>query len=275
MRNLLSVAFAAAIILFALSEPATAGGSCTQRQIGVTEIRNAFNIAARTRDYLEQSGAKLAIVSRVGSDISEQGLRYTHAGFVLRDHPKGRWLFVHLLNECGADSSNIYDEGLINFYLDDLFAFEGVIHIPHPELQDRLTVILSGPRAVQLHHSAYSMIAKPTATKYQNSNQWVLETLAMAQAPEGVVNTRAQAQQFYASHGYRADTVRVSDFQRFGAGLTRANVRFDDHTAEEASNRRYEVVTVRSVANYLETNKLVSAKAVITLDKPPQVPTRY
>lgn len=254
---------------------AQAGSGCTQRTIQVSEIRNAFNMATRTRDYLEQSGAKLALVARAGADLSEHGLRYTHMGAVLRDHPAGRWMFVHLLNECGADTSGIYDEGLVNFYLDDLFAFDGVVLIPTPELQDRLTAILSGPRATQLHHPVYSMIARPTATKYQNSNQWLLETIAMAQAPEGQIHTREQAQAYYASRGYRADTVRISDFQRLGAGFTRANVRFDDHSSEEAGNRRYEVASVRSLARYLETTNAIIAKAVITLDAPPAVPLKY
>lgn len=267
---------AAAALLWAVASlPVQAGSGCTQRTIQVTEIRNAFNMAARTREYLDQSGAKLALVARAGADLSEHGLRYTHMGAVLRDHPTGRWMFVHLLNECGADSSGIYDEGLVNFYLDDLFAFDGVVLIPTPELQDRLSAILASPRATQLHHPVYSMIARPTSTKYQNSNQWLLETIAMAQAPEGSVLTREQAQKYYVANGYRADTVRISDFQRLGAGLTRANVRFDDHTSEEAGNRRYEVASVRSLANYLEATKAIIAKVVITLDNPPRPPLKY
>ncbi len=269
------IVFAAALLWTGLQFPAQAGGGCSQRAIQPTEIRNAFNMAAKTRDYLEQSGAKLALVARAGADLSEHGLRYTHMGAVLRDHPAGRWMFVHLLNECGADTSGIYDEGLVNFYLDDLFAFDGVILIPTLELQDRLTAILAGPRATQLHHPVYSMIARPTATKYQNSNQWLLETIAMAQAPEGSINTREQAQQYYVSRGYKADTVRIGDFQRLGAGFTRANVRFDDHTSEEAGNRRYEVASVRSVARYLETTQSIMARAVITLDGPPREPLKY
>jgi hypothetical protein len=274
MQILKTITLAAAILAGAATS-ALAGASCEQREIKAPELRSAINMAERTYKYLEQSGASLAIIARVGSDLSEHGLRYTHAGAVLRDHPAGKWMFVHLLNECGADTSGIYDEGLVNFYLDDLFAFEGVVLIPTPELQQRLTTILAGPRATQLHNPVYSMIARPTSTKYQNSNQWLLETIAMAQAPEGAIHTREQAQQYYASRGYVADTVRIGDFQRLGAGFTRANVRFDDHTAEESANRRYEVVSVRSLARYLETSGAVATKAVITLDKAPGAPLKY
>lgn len=268
-------ALAAAIFWTASLLPAQAGTGCTQRTIQPEEIRNAFNMAVRTRDYLERSGASLALVARAGADLSEHGLRYSHMGAVLRDHPSGRWTFVHLLNECGADTSGIYDEGLVNFYLDDLHAFEGLILIPTQELQDRLSAILASPRALQLHHPGYSMIARPTSTKYQNSNQWLLETIAMAQAPDGQVTTREQAQNYYVSRGYRADTVQIGDLQRLGAGITRANVRFDDHTTDEAANRRYEVVSVRSVGRYLDDARVIIDRAVITLDAPPRSPLKY
>lgn len=271
----LPVATLSATLLFASFAPAYAGSACEQRAIQATELRSAVNMAERTYRYLEDSGAKLAIVARAGADLSEHGLRYTHAGAVLRDHPAGKWTFVHLLNECGADTSGIYDEGMVNFYLDDLFAFEGVVLIPTPALQERLATILSGPRATQLHYPRYSMIARPTSTKYQNSNQWLLESIAMAQAGEGAIHTREQAQKYYTANGYVPDTVRISDFQRLGAGFTRANVRFDDHTSEEAGNRRYEVVSVRSLARYMETTGAVVSKAVITLDKPPTAPLKY
>ncbi|WP_341704836.1 DUF2145 domain-containing protein [Ferrovibrio sp.] len=271
----LAIPAAAALLTITAAGTAEAGSGCTQRAIEPTELRQAFNMAARTRDYLEQSGAEVALVARVGADLSEHGLRYTHMGAVLRNHPAGRWMFVHLLNECGADTSGIYDEGLVNFYLDDLFAFEGVVLIPKPELQHRLTAILSGPRATQLHHPVYSMIARPTATKYQNSNQWLLETIAMAQAPEGAVHTRAQAQQYFAAHGYRADTVRIGDFQRLGAAFTRANVRFDDHSSDESGNRRYEVASVRSVARYLETTGSLTTAVVLGPEGPPKPAVKY
>jgi len=100
-------------VVFAMEAgPTVAGSSCEERTIGPEEIQKAMQMALKTRQALEASGASAAVVARVGSDISEHGLRYTHAGAVLRDHPKGKWIFVHLLNDCGSDRSGIYDEGL-------------------------------------------------------------------------------------------------------------------------------------------------------------------
>lgn len=269
----------AALLWLGVTFPAAAGGACVEKPPTPEEVRNAFNMAVRLHDYVEKSGAKLALVARTGADLSEHGLRYSHMGALLRDHMAGRWLFVHLLNHCGRETSAIFDEGLANFFLDQPFLYEAAILIPTPELQDRLLPILAGPQAKQWHNPAYSMIARPTATKYQNSNQWLLELVALAQSqiqmPAGSVTNRAQAQAYFAARGFRADTIRISDFRRFGASIARANVRFDDHSAEEASNRRYEVVSVRSVARYLHATNAVIASVVISLDQPPRLPQAY
>lgn len=252
--------------LLAMPAAAMAGSDCSERSIGPAEMRNAVNMAHKTLKWLEASDAQVALIGRVGSDISEQGLRYTHMGAAVREHPKGRWLFVHLLNVCANDSSDIFDEGLINFFLDDLFAFEAAILIPEPQLQARLKEELLGPLVRTLHNPQYSMIANPFSTKYQNSNQWVLELTAVAMAPKGSITTRAQAQAMLTLKSYQPDSVKVSPVQQLGASLFRANVRFDDHTADEAAAGRYNVVTVRSVVRFLQANGLATKAVVLPLE---------
>ncbi len=258
-----------------LSPAAQAGSSCEQRAIGPSEIQQAMRMADRTRQFLDASGAKLALVGRVGSDLSPHGLRYTHAGAVLRDHPAGPWTFVHLLNECGADRSGIYDEGLVNFFLDDLFAFEAVVAVPSAAVQQRMIAALEGPTATALHQSAYSLIANPFSTRYQNSNQWLLEVLATALPSETTVKTRAQAQALLALRGFEPDEIRVGGLQRLGASLTRANVRFDDHDDTESAAGRYRAVTVRSLIRFLRQVDTVAQPMVIGLQGEPQPATRY
>lgn len=241
---------------------ARAGSQCTERALKAEEFAKASAMAVKLRRALDESGAKVALVGRVGSDISAHGLRYTHVGFVQRDHPKGRWMFVHLLNECGSNRSGIYDEGLINFFLDDLFAYDAVVAIPTADLQDRLDAALSGPTVARIHSPNYSMIAYPFSTKYQNSNQWVLELLAAAQANGAV--TRQSVQDDLKRRGYTADKVGISAFKRLGAALFRANVRFDDHPEEESNTARYSVVSVRSVLRYLDrTGGLKSRREIV------------
>lgn len=252
-----------AIAVCLLTWPALAGTQCSEKALTGEMVAKAVKAATATYDALENSGAEVAILARVGADISEHGLRYTHAGFALRDHPKGRWFVRHQLNVCATDRSGIYDQGLLNFYLDDLLAYEALAIIPTPSLQRRVAAMALSPNALRLHHQTYSMIANPFSTKYQNSNQWVLEILALAQAPTGLPVNRRQAQTLLRRADFRPTQISISPFKVLGASLFRANVRFDDHGQTESDNGRYNVVSVGSVREYLRSRGEISRELLI------------
>ncbi len=228
---------------------ALAGTACEAYRPDVTAYLGATQLALRSLAVLEDSGADLALVGRVGADLSRHGLKYSHMGIVFRRHPKGRWLFVHLLNQCGGDRSGLYDEGLLNFFMDDPHRLEAVIMIPSPSLQRKLARTLAKGAGHALHQPRYSMLAYPFSTTYQNSNQWVLELIAAAQsggADRGLIQAHLRAT------GYQPDRVRLSALERLGAALTRANISFTDHPLSERLNGEYSVVTVSSVLRYLD-----------------------
>jgi hypothetical protein len=247
----------------ALAWPAAAGTECSQMAPNAEMISSAASSAELTYRTLENSDAQVVILARVGSDISEYDLRYTHAGFAFRDHPKGRWLVRHLLNECATDRSGIYDQGLLNFFLDDLYAYEALIIVPTKDLQERLKELVLSTAALAMHQPKYSMIANPFAAKYQNSNQWLLEVVALAQAPTGLPASRPLAQELLRSSGYRPSQVTISPFKALGASLFRSNVRFDDHGSYEREYGRYKVVSVRSVKDYLLKQNDISQLLVV------------
>ncbi|HEX6362266.1 MAG TPA: DUF2145 domain-containing protein [Albitalea sp.] len=275
MKSLRRHAVIAAALCALASIPVHAGTSCEQRDIGPAEVHKAMRMAYKTREFLERARPQVALVGRVGSNLEEHGLRYTHAGAILRDHPAGPWLFVHELNVCATDRSALFDEGLVNFYLDDLFAFEAVVIVPSPALQSRLLQVLGSPTANALHRPDYSMIANPFSVRYQNSNQWLLEVIAAALEPEGRVRDRVQAQEALARRGFQPDEIRVKPLQRLGAAFTRANVHFDDHDELESRSGRYRVVTVRSIVRFLERVDPDVKVTLIPLEGPVQPPTRY
>lgn len=109
------------VLGLALPIAAQAGRNCEETQPDATKTQNAIRLAKQVRDTLELSGANLAMIGRIGSDQSKRGVRYTHVGYVMREHPAGAWTVVHQLNQCGTGSSDLFDEGLANFYMDDLF----------------------------------------------------------------------------------------------------------------------------------------------------------
>ena len=233
-----------------LSSAAWAGRACENPPLTSAQVYQAYQMGNRLYDALEQSQAELAMVGRVGADLSKQGLKYSHAGIVVRQHPKGRWSFVHVLNQCGTAFSKVYDEGLLNFLLDSPHRPDLLLIIPSPKLQQKLRSLLFSPLALTLHESQYSLLAYPFATRYQNSNGWLLEMIAAAQMPVPP-RQRAAVQRFLLAQGYQGDEIGISVLERVGADLFKANVRFDDHPEAAEFNRRYEVVTVNSVLNYL------------------------
>jgi hypothetical protein len=94
------------------------------------------------------------------------------------------------------------------------------------------------------------MVAYAWGTHYQQSNQWALETLAMAAEPG--INSRADAQAWLRGQGYRPSVLRIDTISRLGARLTRANVAFDDHPTGDRFAGRIATVSVDSVFDWLQ-----------------------
>jgi hypothetical protein len=253
------------LVMMVSGMPAYAGRSCQEIQSDPVTVQKALQLALRTREALDASGAEIALIGRVGRDMSRHGLRYSHMAFALRDHPKGRWHVTHMLNQCNTATSSLYDEGLGNFFLDDVFAFEAIIVTPAPALQARLMAVAATPLPLVLHERSYSLIAHPYSTRHQNSNQWILEQIAAAMAPPGEVSNRAQAQRWLRAREYAPSEIRIAPFERIGARLFAANVYFGDHSNEEMQTGRYQTVTVESVIRFVERADAVVQRRVVRL----------
>jgi len=238
---------AVAALLLAACLPARAGQPCAERPLAPHEVVLSMDLARRTVQALDASGAQVALVARAGQDLSRYRLRYSHMGIALRDHPKGRWIVMHELNDCGSASSGLYDEGMGNFFLTDLYRHEAQLVIPGPEAQARLARLMASRTPLRLYEPRYNMLSYVYSTKYQNSNQWVLENLAAAAAPDGQVETRAEAQKWLRSIGFQPLTVEISAATRLGARMFRANVTFDDHPFERRMAGQIDTVTTDAV----------------------------
>ena len=255
----------ALIALACYASAARAGSACDTRKTTPATFIKAMQLAANTRQALEDSGAQVALIARVGQDLSAYKLRYSHMAYVWRDHPKGRWLVVHELNECGTARSGLYDEGLANFFLDDMFAFETRILIPGAASQQRIVAMLATRAPQRLHSANYNMLAYPFATTYQNSNQWLLETYA-AGASDLPVGERAQAQAWLKLAGYQPITLHLSAMTRLGARLFRANVAFDDQPFDRRMEGDIDTVTVDSVLRFVRARDADTREIVLSVD---------
>jgi len=230
------------------SMSAHAGRSCESKPPSANSVQRALTLAEHTAAKLDASGAHVVMLARVGQNLSEYGLRYSHLAFAYREG--AQWRVMHKLNQCGTPRAALYRQGLGEFFLDDLYDFEAGLVVLAPEVQARLLPLLrDNAQVARLNTPAYNMLAYPWALTYQQSNQWAIETLAMAQDPGATSRERAQA--WLKLKDYQPTTLRISAMKRLGARVTAANIAFDDHPGAKRFADRIETVTVDSVFAWL------------------------
>ena len=241
---------------------AQAGRVCQPAKMSAPNFIAAMNLADKTRAALDASKAQVALIARVGQDLSRYGLRYSHMAYAWRESAKGSWEVVHELNHCGTARSALYQQGLGNFFLDDLYAYEALIVIPTAPSQARLAAMLGSGTLLRLHKARYNMLAYAFSTEYQNSNQWLLETYAAASS-ELQISDRSQAQAWLKLAGYQPLTVHVPAGARLGARLFSANISFDDHPFGRRAAGKIDTVTVESVARFVRAREPASQELVL------------
>ncbi len=182
MKVFLPLLLAAAVL--GAAPAAQAGRSCEVRKTTPQTVERAMVLAEKTLASLNASGEKVVLLARAGQDLSKYGLRYSHLGlaYQLPDGQGGMtWRVVHKLNSCGTSDSAIYRQGLGEFFLDDLWRFEAAWVAPSPQAQAQLLALLQdSARLTAMHHKPYSIVSYAWGRKYQQSNQWAIETLAAA-----------------------------------------------------------------------------------------------
>jgi hypothetical protein len=251
MKALRIMALAAAV----LATQAQAGRNCEQRQPEATNVQRSLDLALRTARSLDDSGARVVILARAGQDLSKYHLRWSHLGFAYQEPGTRTWRVVHKLNACGSARADLYRQGLGEFFMDDLHDYQAAWVVPNPDVQARLLALLrDNARVDDLHQPAYNMVAYPWAQRYQQSNQWALETLALALEP--TAGNRPRAQAWLRFKGYEPTVLRIPAFTRLGARVGSAHIAFDDHPNALRYADHIETVTVDSVFAWLERAQL-------------------
>jgi hypothetical protein len=244
--------------------PAHAGRSCEIKPPSTQAVERGLELARKASEALEGSGAQVVLLARAGQDLGKYGLRYSHMGFAYREAP-GRWRVVHELNHCGSADSAIYRQGLGEFFLDDPWRYEAAWVVPTPEIQESLLPLLRDDRrATAMHEPHYNVVAYPWSRRYQQSNQWAIETLAAAVEPG--VGSRERAQAWLKFKGYEPTALRIGAMTRLGARLTAANVAFDDHPNDKRFSDRIETVTVDSAFRWLRGAGMAGEARMLQVD---------
>ena len=244
---------------------ALAGQRCDKQLATPQTNILAADAAANALAALRARQRPIALIARIGQDLSAQGLLYSHAAFVIADgdaaHPND-WHVTHLLNECGSDRGALYREGMINFFLDSPLSYQSKIIFLQPELEQQLLNALAAHHGKAVFEPRYSVIAKPYSKTRQNSTAWVLEVIAAAS--QAAPDSRAEAAAILRAQHYQSDSIHIPYSMRILGGLTRANAVFIDHSLGTRLSRKYPVSTVHSVFRYLRENNLTKSEITLT-----------
>jgi len=254
----------AAIAALGVATVAQAGRPCEEKQPTARQIEQGLNLAQATARQLDASGAQVVILARAGQDLSKYGLQWSHLGFVYKDGSQqpAVWRVMHKLNHCGTDHSALYRQGLGEFFLDNPYRYQAAFVVLKPELQQALLPVLSdNSRVARFNERRYSMVAYAFGSKYQQSNQWVLETLAGAAAPG--LNNRQAAQDWLKRQGYQPTDLHLSALTRLGGRMTQANIAFDDHPSARRFTSHIDTVTVDSMFAWLPRANLSESPQLV------------
>ena len=252
-----AIGLVAGAVLLAGAAGAMAGQRCDTAKPTPQVIERGMGLAQRTATALEQAytqdGTRVVLLARAGQDLSKYNQTWSHVGWAYRT-PEGAWRVVHKLNDCGTDQSMVTRQGLGEFFLDDMWRYEATWRPAPREWQDAMWSLLQdNRRALTLHQPRYSMVSYAWGTRYQQSNQWAIELLALAAEPRlQQLGQRAQAQAWLKQRGYQPATLRIGPLTRLGGRMTAGNVAFDDHPDDQRYANRIETVTADSALAWLD-----------------------
>jgi hypothetical protein len=207
---------------------------------------------------LDQSGASIAIISRSGLDLDRFGVRYSHAGFSLKNSTNSPWSIRQLYFACDEGRSKIFDQGMAGFVqgTDDLdVGYISVVILPN-EGSDRIAQLaLSNQQSLHLLNPNYSAIAYGLGLQYQNCNQWVIEMIASAlccNADDALALVgRSQALDWLRQQSYQPEVINVgSRFLMWIAPFVPL-IALDDHPAEDVSLRRLHISMPTAIERFL------------------------
>jgi hypothetical protein len=238
-------------LLGAAMSSVQAGQDCGERPApSGAALAQGLQLGEKVREQLEKSGASAALVARAGLNLSEYGQTYSHMGVAVRDHVHGTWWVVHLFNPCGKAQSELLRQRLEKFWEVELHGFQAlVIDLPYEQQALLRALVMSPIRSGLLHEKSYNLIAHPFNTRFQNSNQWILESFTATM--DGSISNRAAAQTWLKAKQYEPGKIRIPNARRSAARLFSAHVSFSDHTQEEYEQQQYLVVTVQSISDFV------------------------
>lgn len=221
-----------------------------------------FRFAAVVREALDQSGQRLALIARAGTDLRRFDQVYSHAGISLRASPNTPWSVRQLYYDCDVGQPRLFDQGLPGFLLggaDPALGHIVLLLLPEAAARPLEAAALDARQAQQVLGGVYSANAHAFSTRYQNCNQWVAELLAQAwgglPAPrpaDGPAAARAQAQQWLRQQGYVPTRITVHNPLVTLAAAVMPWLHTDDHPPAAVQAQQFDISMPTSIEAFVQ-----------------------
>jgi hypothetical protein len=233
-------------LLHACDEPAPLTASQKDRLI---------RFAALVKAELQASNRDVALVARSGLDLDYFNQRYSHAGISLQASNNTPWSVRQLYYACDEAKPKVFDQGLTGFVLgvnDPDQSYVSLLLLPQTEGQALAQVALNNQHALELLGSHYSANAYAFGLRYQNCNQWVMETLAVAWGgPLPAEDLRQWAQVWLRQRAYEPTRFELKVWPMMWLSRLIPWVHHDDHPSTDLAERVFRVSMPESMEAFV------------------------
>ena len=213
----------------------------------------AERFASETRRILMQHSPRTALVVRASTDPLGHRLGHAHVAFVFQEWlaPGEPWTVLHVLNECSWSRLYPQTDSLYTFF-QGVPGTEATILVPGTGLQELISDRLLRSRPLQGHyHARHRLLAYPFGTRFQSSNQWVIEALALA-ISKTYLQDREHVHRWLQEAGYQPTVVNVASLKRMAGPQFRRTLSFDDHPFRDRVAGSVSLVTAESIITFVQ-----------------------
>lgn len=242
--------------------PVFAGKNCEESSLLKEEVvlraTSASQKLIEAANLLSPDGSKVFLIGRRGQNLDEYKLKYSHGGYLMKNNDN--WEVFHELNECSSNQSHLYNEGVLNFFLDDLYKYDSIIIAFDAKTNESLKQVLSNKDLLkQSHNPNYNLVSYPFSSKYQNSNGWLLEIMAKALAKNEnkQINSHDEFIIYIQQIGYEPDILNLGMFKRLGGRMFKANIAFDDQPFNERMAGNIRTYTFDGLFKFFKDKNIV------------------
>jgi hypothetical protein len=235
-----------------------------QADLSAAQKDRLFRFAALIKDELAAADKGVALIARSGLNLDRLGVRYSHAGLSLRDSPATPWAVRQLYYACDEGQPRLFDQGMSGFVLgtdNPELSFISIVWLPEAAAQPVQARVLDKRQALQTLAPVYSANAFAYGLRYQNCNQWVIETLAAAWGAGSVgvdsvdpanLAWRQASQQWLHEQGYQPSRIDVAWPVVTALAPLLPWLHNDDHPPADLRQAVYQVSMPASIETFVQ-----------------------